>query len=79
MVYAAYYGFSTGAKVPGCQVNRPFSWMKPSKELHPGPPFNQIVTVSLGAPIVGSKMKNRALDESFILMGIRPEYISPMS
>jgi len=53
--------------------------MKPSKELHPGPPFNQIVTVSVGAPTVGSKMKNRALEESFILMGIRPEYISPMS
>jgi len=64
---------------PGCQVNRQFSRKKPSKEMHHGPPFNQMVTSSVGAPMVGSKTKKSARDVSFKLIGISPEYISPMS
>ena len=75
----AYYGFSTGAKVPGCQRNLPFSWKNPSKELQPGPPFNQIVISSTGFPIVGLNIKNNALEAFFSSIGINPEYISPMS
>ena len=74
-----YYGFSTGANVPGCHKNLPFSWKKPSKELQPGPPFNQIVTSSTGSPMVGLNMKNNALEAFFSSIGINPEYISPMS
>lgn len=74
-----YYGFSTGANVPGCHRNLPFSWKKPSKELQPGPPFNQIVISSTGFPMVGLNMKNRALEAFFSSIGINPEYISPMS
>jgi hypothetical protein len=47
------YGFSTGAKVPGCHRKRPVSWRKLSMELQPGPPFSQIVTSSTGFPMVG--------------------------
>ncbi len=75
----AYYGFSTGANVPGCHRNLPFSWKKPSKELQPGPPFNQMVISSTGFPMVGLKMKNSALEAFFSSIGISPEYISPMS
>ena len=75
----AYYGFSTGAYVPGCHRNLPFSWKKPSKELQPGPPFNQIVISLTGFPMVGLNMKNSAREAFFSSMGINPEYISPMS
>ena len=74
-----YYGFSTGANVPGCHRNLPFSWKKPSKELQPGPPFNQIVISSTCFPMVGLNMKNKALEAFFSSIGINPEYISPMS
>ena len=74
-----YYGFSTGAKVPGCQRKRPFSWKKPSNELQPGPPFSHIVMSSVGGPIVGWNMKNKALDALLASIGINPEYSSPMS
>lgn len=73
------YGFSTGANVPGCHVNRPFSWKKPSRELHPGPPLSQIVISSTGSPSVGWKTKKRALDLSSLSIGTNPEYISPTS
>lgn len=65
--------------MPGCHKNLPFSWKKPSKELQPGPPFNQIVTSSTGSPTVGLNMKNSALEAFFASIGINPEYISPMS
>ena len=55
------YGFSTGLNVPGIQVKRPVSWKKLSNELQPGPPLRKMVTSSTGGPIVGWKMKNRAL------------------
>lgn len=42
-----------GSLLTGCHKKRPFSWKKPSKELQPGPPFNQIVISSVGFPIVG--------------------------
>ena len=51
----------------------------PSSELHPGPPFSQIVTSSTGGPSVGWNTKNSARDGSSISIGMRPEYISPMS
>jgi hypothetical protein len=57
----------------------PFSWKKPSRELQPGPPFNQMVTSSTGAPTVGWKTKKSSLDLSPALTGMFPEYISPKS
>ena len=76
---AHVYGFWTGAAVPGCQVNGPFSWKNPSMEEHPGPPFNQMVISSTGSPVVGYQTKNRLREVSFMSMGTFPEYISPMS
>lgn len=73
------YGFSTGAYMPGCHRNLPFSWKNPSRELQPGPPLSQIVISSTGGPIVGWKTKKSAREVSFMSIGTRPEYISPMS
>ena len=60
-------------------MNLPFSWKKPSRELHPGPPFNQTVISSTGLPIVGWNTKNSCLEVSFISIGMLPLYISPKS
>ena len=49
------YGFLKGLKVPGCQRNGPFSLNNPSNELHPGPPFNQIVISLLAAGLLDGK------------------------
>jgi hypothetical protein len=69
----------TGSEAPGYHTNFPFSSKKPFKEEQPGPPFNHIVISSTGSPIFGWKTKNSSLDESAVLIGTRPEYISPIS
>jgi len=47
--------FFTGPYVPVCLITGPFSRKKPSIELHPGPPFNQMVSAFTGAPVFGLK------------------------
>ena len=71
--------FRQGRRFPGCQRNLPFSSKKPPNELQPGPPFSQIVMSLVGGPMVGWYTKNSALDESFVSIGIKPEYSSPTS
>lgn len=72
------YGFATGAKVPGSQMIGPFSWMKPSRLEHPGPPFSQIVISFTGAPALGAKKKKRLPSVwLFASTATEPEYSSP--
>lgn len=49
------HSFLNGLKVPYCHKKGPFSWSKPSSELQPGPPFNQMVISSLAAGFVEGK------------------------
>ena len=56
--------FLSGWRVPGFHVNGPFSWKKPRRELHPGPPLSQIVTSLIsgeGSPCAGSIGSQRIL------------------
>lgn len=65
--------FLTGLKVPYCQMKGPFSWRRPSRELHPGPPFNQIRISSLASTLAeGKNQKYNSLAFFWFEMGIKP-------
>ena len=57
----------------------PFSCKSPSRELHPGPPFNQIAISSLASGFWEGKNQNHSWFSSltFELIGSKPAYDSP--
>lgn len=67
--------------MPYCQRKGPFSCKSPSRELHPGPPFNQIVISSSARGFVDGKYQKKSSLVSFELddTGRSPAYDSPTS
>ena len=57
----------------------PFSCKRPSRELHPGPPFNQIAISSFASGFWEGKNQNHSWFSSlaFELIGSKPAYDSP--
>lgn len=74
-------GLGWGAYVPDCHDSGEFSCSSPSNELHPGPPFSQMV-ISFDA--AGLELGKNQKNNWFLLVGVPliervPAKDSPMS